>query len=97
MNMGAIQLNQTKSGRVVLSNHTDQRITIKKIEISRKDITTDIPVGKVLEPNSHTPVGATIKSSEEGTISGKITFITDSKQYPKAVIDVRGIVGQEEK
>lgn len=96
MNMGAILLNESKSGRVVLTNHTNKKITIKAVKVSNKDITTDIKAGKVLEPNSYNPVGATIKSNTEGLINGEITFLTDSKKYPEVTIKVRGIVGKKQ-
>lgn len=97
MNLGAIQLNQEMSGKVVLSNHTGDAITIKDIKITRNDITTDIKKGTVLQPSSYTSVGATIKSNVEGMVDGQIILITDNKKYPEVVIKLRGIVGQDKK
>lgn len=97
MNLGAIQLNQEMSGKVVLSNHTNDKITITDVKIDRKDVTTDIKKGTVLLPSSFNSVEATIKSNTEGMVDGKIILTTDSKKYPMVVIKLRGIVGQDKK
>lgn len=92
INLGGFFKDETREGKIVLSNNTKKPITITKVTTFPSSMRVNISKGKVLAPGSNTAVKATAENADVGTYLGKITILTDNEEQPSIEIKVNGQV-----
>ena len=93
MNLGTLKPDETMTAKIVVSNHTDNDITITSVSTTDSKLKTNIKKGFVLKAGTHNQVEGILKTNKEGVYDQKILLKTNSKKYPLIEISVRGVIG----
>lgn len=91
-------LNEESVGKVVITNNTDQPVTITEVQATARVIAgavdgeatmkVNIEAGTVIKPNQPFTLEATLLPKAAGRLSSKVTLKTDSKEVP--LIEISG-------
>lgn len=80
-------------GKVIITNITDHPITIKKVTLEPKEMTTDLKDDVVIAAGKDLTVTTKVMPTTNGPFMGLLKFKTDDPDANRVELSVRGLVG----